>query len=125
MNEEFAKGYENYFGEKKMEKKEEKNNKVIIAGKPFEVYNEIILETLQNNDSVELSVEEKYADKALLILQMWRNIGILPANDDQRIRFIPEKKDIDLRDGKIYKDRIVYKIEIIKIPELMFFTEDK
>lgn len=123
--EEYAEGFEDYFHEEKVEKKN-KNNVVIIASRPFEVYNQKILDLGMTHDQIEIQVTDQYLQKAIMIIKMWEPFGLEPQrnknNPDGRILFQKTEEEILLKDKNKFKGHVNH-IWLTKIPEIFRCTK--
>lgn len=119
---EYTKGgeiYEELFKEKDNKKEEE--NKIKIAGRGIEIYNQTILNKLQKFDQIEICVQDNHLERALYIIRQWEALGIVPVNG-YPIRFEKREEDIITRDGKKIT-KPVNRIILTKQPDQYRFTK--
>jgi hypothetical protein len=99
---------------------EENDNIVKVAGKGIEVYNQVIMDKFQSNDTVELQVTEGYQDRVKYIAQLWEKIGFLPDNG-LPIKFVEKKQEIVAKDKTTFNGTI-YSITLKK-PDIKYKPE--
>ncbi|MFA6073975.1 MAG: hypothetical protein WC758_07710 [Candidatus Woesearchaeota archaeon] len=120
-SEEYSEGFENYFEDEK-----DKGNTVIIAGRPIEVYTQVIIEKLQRFDQIIIKVADKYRERALRVVALWQAVGVMPTRDYTRsngsIFFTADAEDITPKDGKPVYRKNINKMVLSKIPDLFRFT---
>jgi hypothetical protein len=121
-SEEYSEGYSDYFNEDE----KDKGNTIIIAGRPIEVYTQVIIEALQRFDQIIIKVADKYRDRALTVIKLWEAVGVMPTDEYKRrngsIFFAADEEDITPKDGKPMYRKNVNKIVLSKVPELFRFT---
>ncbi len=121
--EEYAKGgeiYQEMFKEEG-EKNINKENNIKIAGRPIEVYNQTILNKLQEFDQIEIFVLDTYLERALHIIKQWEALGVMPING-YPIRFETREEDIVTKQGKKFR-KPVNRITLTKQPDQFRFTK--
>lgn len=111
-----------------MEEEYQKDNEVKIAGRDIRIYNGEILEALQKHDETMLSATEAFRDTMIYIAHMWEAVGVeidkkFKNDRNGKIRIIGEelKGYRNKRTGKV-GNLMVYKLGLIKNPELFRFT---
>ncbi len=120
----YVEGYEKYFEGETMKEKEQ-GNKLIIAGKPFEVYVYNWWLLSQKYDQIEIEVADRFVEKAIYLIKGWQPDGWVPEknknNPDGRILFVKTEEDIMLRDKKKLRENIC-RITMTRIPALFMYT---
>lgn len=97
------------------------DDRIIIASKRLEVYNQLILDMFQKFDQIEVQVLDTYIDRAIYIVRLWEAMGVFPV--DGKIVFRKVEEEIKTREGKVIK-KYINKIKLSKIPELFRFTNN-
>ena len=112
-----------------MEENEEYDSELVtIAGKPKEVYTQVIIDKMQLHDQVKIQVTSKYLERAIIIIKQFEVCGWFPwdskHNCTNNLKFESEMQDIVTRDGRKTSREMVHKVTLSKLPEYYRFTHN-